>query len=639
MFYFDKKHRYVSVICVSTVIIFSMLGFHGFSIGYWGNYLEGSRDFGILWGNAQGIRSDDWLAILPNVMAQIYHNPAFPVINKNIGTGQNMIFYPHMPVAHPLALFRPTTWGYFLSFDFGLGWQWYFRVMGTFYSAFLLFLICTRGWFWGAFFSGIVLTFSPFLQFWSLNCAEMVMSAIICIAAVYLIRFAKRRRGIFWGSLLLGWAGAVFVLSFYPPYQIPLGYMFICLTLTLLIRDHSQLSWRFLGGTRLAALCLASLIVAIAALNFYVNTSDDINKMLNTVYPGKRQVAGGDVPLWQFFSNSFYFFNHKNSLARLGNICEAASFYFVFPISMMAIVWRVNDRKVLMSYFPVFVLTVAICWWKIFGFPQVLANATLFSMVPTKRIDIALGLLNICWLLFALQPSAINVDDISRSKLLITIISLAWGALTYIIGKNFHHASGLPIIIIINCSILATIFAAGQLLSARWFLPLFALMCVLQTGWFNPFSRGGERYLLNSALAKSMLEIKRKNPGSRWVVFNDFVYAQLPRMFGVGSLGGQQYVPFLDQWQILDPGSRYNAAYNRYGHVFFRAKVGSETTISSDTPDVIQVTIAPNSEVFKKLGVDFAMVIGDSDTFFSEAKVWRPLFSVGNKWFFEKQTN
>ncbi|HEY6329208.1 MAG TPA: hypothetical protein VI756_07715, partial [Blastocatellia bacterium] len=55
------------------------------------------------------LRSDEWLDSTPYALSQFAHRPRFPVINNNIGEGQNMLVGYLNPVWHITALARPAT--------------------------------------------------------------------------------------------------------------------------------------------------------------------------------------------------------------------------------------------------------------------------------------------------------------------------------------------------------------------------------------------------------------------------------------------------------------------------------------------------------------------------------------------------
>jgi hypothetical protein len=100
----------------------------------------------LLMRNAREIRWDELVIATPWALSQLSHNPRFPVINKNIGTGQNMLVTPHAPVLHIATLARPATWGYFLfGAQRGLAWYWWFQPFACFTVLCLLFEIALAG--------------------------------------------------------------------------------------------------------------------------------------------------------------------------------------------------------------------------------------------------------------------------------------------------------------------------------------------------------------------------------------------------------------------------------------------------------------------------------------------------------------
>src|SRR5262249_27412778 len=65
----------------------------------------------ILMANARQIRWDELMVATPLALSQLSHHPRFPVVNTNIGNGQNVLISPHVPVLHISSLARPATWG------------------------------------------------------------------------------------------------------------------------------------------------------------------------------------------------------------------------------------------------------------------------------------------------------------------------------------------------------------------------------------------------------------------------------------------------------------------------------------------------------------------------------------------------
>ena len=99
-----------------------------------------------LMSDAKAARWDELVIATPMSLSQFAHTPRFPVVNTNIGNGQNMLLSYHAPVWHITTLARPATWGYFLlGPQRGLAWYWWFRVFACFTVLYLLLEIVLEG--------------------------------------------------------------------------------------------------------------------------------------------------------------------------------------------------------------------------------------------------------------------------------------------------------------------------------------------------------------------------------------------------------------------------------------------------------------------------------------------------------------
>src|SRR5262249_9721809 len=147
-------------------------------------------------GHSRSIRSDDWLLDIPLILAQVNHNPSFPIVNSNIGLGQNSLLPLKVPCRHFVTLFRPSTWGFLMGESTGLAWMWWFIELGTFYVGFLLFSIVTRQNFWVSFWAALALTYSPYFQFWSFHKTELFVHAGLILVSLSGILRGQTRTGI-----------------------------------------------------------------------------------------------------------------------------------------------------------------------------------------------------------------------------------------------------------------------------------------------------------------------------------------------------------------------------------------------------------------------------------------------------------
>ena len=170
--YIRTVRRRTQFLCGLWVIFFILvaLGIHGSSTGVTAEWWAAERPYGgylfdipaalkeeasrmdpgtvqsLLMRNARIIRWDELVVATPWALSQLSHKPRFPVVNTNIGNGQNMLVTPHAPVLHIVTLARPATWGYFIfGAQRGLAWYWWFQPFACFTVLWLLFEIALGG--------------------------------------------------------------------------------------------------------------------------------------------------------------------------------------------------------------------------------------------------------------------------------------------------------------------------------------------------------------------------------------------------------------------------------------------------------------------------------------------------------------
>ena len=252
----------------------------------------------LLMAEAAGIRMDEWSVETLWSLAQFSHRPRFPVINTNIGLGQNMLLLPWVPVWHVSSLARPATWGYMLfGPQAGLAWFWWGQVLVGFVGLFLLFeLVFHRTWLaaLGAFwFCG-----SAYVVCWSLWPAYVVgLGALACTGAYWLLTQERSRRRLA-AAVLFGISATGFAQQLYPPWLIPLGYAFAAILIGLLLRDRRLIrrpnEWRW-------AALLAILVCACLLGTFVASSWQALLDFGNSAYPGLRRLQGADCPLERLF--------------------------------------------------------------------------------------------------------------------------------------------------------------------------------------------------------------------------------------------------------------------------------------------------------------------------------------------------
>lgn len=628
LLHFNGAHRILVIVLLALFILSLALRLHGFSLPQWHAELGGPATE-ILAGQAREIRADDWAAALSTILSQYEHHPRFPVFNRDIGLGANMVVSPiKTPVCHYITLFRPHLWGYFFGRDFGLSWHWWSLLLGLFYSYFLCLFILSGGRFVIAAAGALLIAYSPFFQFKSLEYAEIaIFAALVFVSFVHLLFTDSSKQQIV-HALILAWCLGGLFLNFYPPSQITLGYLLIFVTSGFLLQRRSNLLAQRHWSLRLVYLVGAVGLAAVAVVTFVIQGWAILRIISHTVFPGQRFVTGGDYPCWHVFANNFFlqFFIPENLPGT--NISEYGSFLFFFPVLAVWAIYRmwidcrINWLWMASILFCLFMVTFAVV-----GFPAWLSAVTFMSKVPPNRSMVALGVANAI-LLCAMTGSR---EREKLGKVALLIVTTGWGLFLLVMARSIVHnfpdlTLGELILPVLALTILGFALLYGRL--AKIAICVLALISIGASCWFNPIVRGGSAFLYRNPLALKMLSMSARDQKARWVTFGSMFCADYPRLLGLPALNGTQSYPQFNLWSHFDPQRRFFEQYNRYAHVWFTV-ANHPATIDSPFLDQIKVSLPPTSPILNELGVRFFLVVSPEDQFFDSLPQFVKVLSQG----------
>ena len=647
---FSKPHRIMAFSLLALFIVLVGLHIHQYSLPEWRLVLEDDGNGGTLLGAPQPIRQDDWGAEIPLMLSQVSHKPPFPVVNTNIGTGLNQLAPLKLPVLHVLALFKPTTWGFFLGADVGLAWMWWSMVLGCFYVFFLLFMLISGNRFFLSVMGGLLLLFSPFFQFWSMHGSEIPMFMALMFIAFAYLTFGAGKKVVLANGALLGWSGGCFMLNFiYPPYQVALAYLLVFMTGGFILSRYSELDLGKSRAIRLAGLAIALAVAVFAAAAFFIYAREVIDALAATVYPGKRLSTGGDFEPWMLFSNTLfvhlYGFFHFGSAAPsaigwadMKNICEYSSFIFLFPVLILTVIARnvaakkiVDPLSLLVSAYLVITLV-----YMFFGFPTWLSVISGFSRLPANREVVGLGIAGIILLVSLLsKPAYFELPQTFK-----LIAAAGWAALLIFSATGlFAKWPVAPLPFLLAASV-AVAFVSYFLLCAgtsRTALAVLAALSIVSTAWFNPVVRGGSEIFSSNPLCREILAIDARQAGAtRWVTFTPLeMMSNVFRILGVKALDGTYPYPRMDLWKNLDPQQQAADVYNRYAYATFVPVMGANVKFFLRDNDFFSVGIDPGSEALRTLGVTHYLVTGLNPIIFDQSHNLKKVFSYRHSQIYE----
>jgi hypothetical protein len=605
----------VKIFLVALVLLGGLVGLrlHGFSLPVWHQVIDGSPASEILVGEARTIRGDEWFVRLPLAFAQAVHDPPFPRRNANIGLGQDLILPLRVPIWHPIALVRPTLWGFFVGNDLGMAWMWWSRLVGLFVVWLCVFFIAGRRRLGLAALGASALVMAPLFHFWSLQAAPIVLFAGLSFLGSVGLLEAKSRAGILGSGLLLAWSGCGMLLEFYPPYQLVLGYLVVALLIGYLSSRRGELSLHPHARVRVGAAVLTAAVVLGACLAFYLEAEDAIARALQTAYPGHRESAGGDYAIWRLLSNNLWVTGRVelDGGRDVGAAGDLAAFWLLSPVLAFGAAYRraTGSRQSDPLSVALLVYLVLLSAFAAVGVPEFAARTTLLSWVPGPRSALGLGLAD---LVLVIRHFSLGEKHVGIRPRPAAAISLAWisalGACAWALHQK-RPELGLP--------------ASASLLLLNGLLAYSILRCrrpkvVLATVvgglawcslWFNPVVKGGSEYLVENPLSERILAIDREAGGETlWVSYGSHQIANLFRVLGIPALNGVHPLPQLELWERFDRRGRYRRVYNRYAHVAFQPSRSAQISFRLDGLDGFTVLASPTAASLRALGVTHLLV-------------------------------
>ena len=630
---FDRNHRFLLALITVSFLVLLAFRINGFSLPFWRYYLDGSPMSEVLLGEAQAIRSDDYIAMLPTALSQIYHRPSYPEINQLIGSSLDMELVL-APVKTWVGLFRAGTWGFFIGADVGLAWLWWTRVFGTLYCCFLLFMMLSKNAFWLSLAGALIFLFSPFVQFWSLNQQDICAYGVLSFISFFQMAVAQStRKVIIWGALL-SWSLICFTLTFYPPSQLSLFYCLLFLALGFAWEQRSKLAESRRASLKLTAGVAAAAVAATTLCFFFSDNAETLALIQNTDYPGRRVATGGDYPFWRFFSNNFFLYvGEKNQTSVGGNVCETGSFIYLFPFIFLSVLWDgLFKRQPPRAVIWICLLYIAAgMFYLVHGIPASLSKATLLSYMPGYRGKLGLGLANAALLIAYVSSLREHSPSWPKTTFMLacTFCGSLW--LCAVIARVYTDlpASNVLYGVIFNS------FASAFLLqrhAAKAVMAGLVLILPLTTGGFNPLVKGGVEYFHTNPLCRKIIEIDKANNGeSRWASFGSRTLSDFFRIIGVESISGVHLYPQKAIWEKLDAEGKFRTVYNRFGHVYFGPINSDEVVISNPVFDVVYVEINPASDLLQKLRITHILVQASNPSIYDSNPGLKKLFSAGDK--------
>jgi len=560
-----KSRYFIGFIAIVFCVAFEI---SGSSIGCFDEYLPADNtESGVLWGHERLVRQDEWQKNTPMAFSQEYNKTGkYPYYSDTIrGTKTDTFIVYGQPVWNLLVVFRPFHLGYLLlGSSRGLAFFWTSRLVALFLVSIELFMILTNKNKEYSLIGSILVSFSPVVQWWfAINgFVEMLIFgqlAIVCLHK-YMNTSSIMRKVLYIVTMAICSGG--YFLTFYPAWQVPFFFVFLVVTIGIIAENYkaAKITLRVDGAMLLILIgILAAFFSGLLYMSF-----DTIKAIMNTAYPGKRSIYGGDgnlLYLFRYFNNIFLPLTNHN-IEPLYNESEAARFFDFFPLGIIfAIVFEVKTRKKDILNILLTCLTGVLVLYVLIPWPQMIATITLMKYSSAARAVIVIGYINILLLMRNLPRL-----EIKRKELHTVVIALV--TTVGISSAAYHDAQGY-----VGGFMLVIMFVVGglgcYLIMAKRGRALlgYVVIVVMGTGLLvNPVQRGVD-VIYNNPLTQAIYETAQEHEGS-WITDNiPTPLFNLTIMVGAPTINSINIYPNLELWYKIDKDRMYEDIYNRQAHI------------------------------------------------------------------------
>lgn len=615
---FDKRVKRTLMAFVALFVLFVLFKWHYVSLPIWNTILpDGSPPSrGLVAGTPKQIRMDDYAVGAPWTISNVLNG--MPTENEAIGGLRSPLLTS--PVKHPILLFKAAFWG-FLGLDVERGYAWMYdsSPFVLLVTSFLFFLLVTRNQYYLALAGSLTLLFSSGTVRWSFIPSSMIgYCCAAFVVAVYLLTEQKILR-IALLALLLVWLVVSYALILYPPYQVPLAYLFGLVLVGYILNNRRDLLPPKAIVPKMGMLVVAAGLAGLVLATFYTDVQETLKAVTSTVYPGQRSELGGTGFIGNWYSEYYsWFFDDQTFPKSWLNICELSHYLNFAPVIIPLLIAQfVLNRKVdwMLTAAAVFVLFMWV--WIEIGFSEGLAKGSLMNMVPTRRAQIPMGVGGIVLLFMYL--GSINETTIRTTYHQVPVwanglaILAIVGFVIYTAYINVNDSDGLikpyqTFIPVVFFSLMDVLLLFT--LPVRYRTTIFCtgiLLFLLPNLKANPLSKGLTP-ITENVFYKTVRQLVEQDPQARWLVNGSQYLTYMVTATGAKQITGVKYLPDRKHvLQVLDPEMKRDSAYNRYAHVTNQSYINGRDSVIlvNQFEDAYVIAMDPCSPRMKKLNVKY----------------------------------
>lgn len=604
LFVFKRKSaarflfRYRWLLAIVLFVLCVVFEISGSSIGITIDFM--GADDGVILGSSRTVRSDEWLVFTPMAISQCTTDGGiFSYFQDSFrGVETDMFCVYGQPVWNIAEVFRPFQWGYlFLGASKGLAFFWCGRLIFLFMVSFeFSYLIITEKREALSVCYALLIAFASSVQWWfAINClVEMILfGQLALIFALYYLKTDSYKVRFLY-SIGIAWCLGVYLLAFYPAWQVPFAYVFLGLLVALLVER--------LPNSRKSVIDLLNIlfilvVVGLTAYYIFVFKSwETIRTVLDTVYPGERSATGGGG-LQLLFQYPLTLVAAIDPDYIWPSASEGSAFFTLFPlcivlpaVSMFAI------KRIDFFAVPLLVVSLFLLWFIVLGMPSELAHVSLLDKSQTTRVVNAFEFLAIILLIRSIGYGGLNRGFAVCTAGLLTLVYVPTIYYMFAMyGISLRSVFVAVFTLVVFASVAFSLIKAKQ----AFFVVGCLIVALLGGSLVNPVRGGIEGYFDND-LSKTIDSVAQ--PEDLWATVGTSLESNnITASLGHRSLNSVNTYPQIETWRKLDPAGEYEDIYNRYAHVIVILKPEGNAGFVLNQTDVFTVDLTPDD--LRKLGV------------------------------------
>lgn len=568
-------------------------------------YGQGSEYVQPVFGVPRGIRSDVWLVNTPSLLSAHFGDQPFSKYNYVMRGTKTLnsilgIYKGYSTIGKNI--FQSAF--FVLGTEYAFSFYWFAPIILLFLVSIELFLIISRRNALLSVAGAVLIVFSSYYLWWSFPI--YILAAQGAIVCAYHFLYAKEK----WKKLLFGLGVAIatstYITNLYPAWQVPAGYVCLVLLIWIIqsnwnkVKELDKKDWLIFGASLLFMITLV--------LAYFRDIREYSSAILQTVYPGKRFISGGN----SFYRLFYYFQSTLYPYKNVGNPSDAGVFTSFFPIPMIAAIYlwfKQKKKDWLVS--GLVIVSFMLLLYSTFGMPNLMAKITLMSYSTIDRVTDIIGYIQIYFIIIVLSNTEIK-------KRINPVLALVLGGTTaylsyYYSNKHFPNYTPLNytvIAIILITAISYCMLAKVPKKAINIMLIGIILISVISGYKVHPIMKGLDA-IYSKPVSSEISKIAKEDKNAKWITYGTgIVLPGFAIANGASTINSVNTYPNLELWHSLDPSLAYVDVYNRFSHVSLNL-TGANTSMTLTQSDCFLLSLNVND--VNKIGVKYILATSKID--------------------------